>query len=87
MGVNKSRSKSLPALFTIIGVLGTFVGITLGLADFDVSPNKIEDSVSIPFEGLKFAFVTSIIGILSAIFLRIYNEQFLQMIQLMKLKP
>ena len=68
---DKSRSKSLPALFTIIGVFGTFFGITVGLSEFDVS--QIEDSVATLLEGLKFAFVTSVVGIAAAISLRVYN--------------
>ena len=72
-GRDKSRSKSLPALFTIIGVFGTFLGIALGLSDFDVNANKIEESVAVLLEGLKFAFTTSIIGIAAAIGLRIWN--------------
>jgi hypothetical protein len=72
-GSDKSRSKSLPALFTIIGVLGTFVGITIGLADFNVNPGEIEESVARLLDGLKFAFVTSIFGIFSAVGIRVYN--------------
>lgn len=72
-GSDKSRSKSLPALFTIIGVLGTFIGITIGLADFNVNPGEIENSVARLLSGLKFAFVTSIFGIFSAVGIRIYN--------------
>ena len=60
-GRDKSRSKSLPALFTIIGVFGTFLGIALGLSDFDVNANKIEESVAVLLEAQFCA--TSIIGI------------------------
>ncbi len=67
---DSSRIKSLPSLFTIIGVLGTFSGIAVGLAGFDVSPGEIEKSVGVLLEGLKSAFLTSIIGILAAILIR-----------------
>lgn len=43
-----------------IGVLGTFLGIFIGLMEFDTS--NIKESVPILLEGLKTAFVTSIIG-------------------------
>ena len=72
-GKDKSRSKSLPALFTIIGVFGTFFGIAVGLAEFNVNPGEIEQSVGKLLDGLKFAFWTSIIGIFSAIAIRVYN--------------
>ena len=57
-----------PALLTTIGVLGTFVGIFWGLIGFNVE--KIDESVPRLLEGLKFAFLTSILGILAAIRLR-----------------
>ena len=68
-----SRSKSLPSLFTIIGVFGTFLGIAMGLAGFDVSAGEIENSVASLLDGLKSAFWTSIIGIASAIYIRWKN--------------
>jgi len=68
-----SRSKSLPSLFTIIGVFGTFLGIAMGLAGFDVSAGEIENSVASLLDGLKSAFWTSILGISSAIYMRWKN--------------
>ena len=47
---------------TVLGILGTFVGIYLGLKDFDT--NNIEQSVPPLLAGLKTAFLTSIFGIL-----------------------
>ncbi len=63
-GLYRSGSTLLPTL----GVLGTFVGIALGLLDFDVS--NIDASVPPLLEGLKVAFMTSIIGLGSALLLR-----------------
>ncbi|MCK5717236.1 MAG: DUF1566 domain-containing protein [Thiomargarita sp.] len=50
-----------------IGVLGTFVGIVLGLLDFDTQ--NIYQSVPQLLEGLKLAFLTSICGLFLSIFL------------------
>lgn len=47
---------------TVLGILGTFIGIGLGLIEFDT--NNIEQSVPPLLEGLKTAFLTSIFGIL-----------------------
>ena len=58
-----------PALLTTIGVLGTFVGIFIGLVNFDVG--NIDKSVPLFLEGMKVAFVTSILGMGSAVFLRV----------------
>lgn len=56
-------------LMTTIGVLGTFTGIFIGLLDFDVS--NIDSSVPLLLEGLKIAFVTSIVGMAGAIVFRL----------------
>ena len=58
-----------PVLLTTIGVLGTFVGIFIGLVNFDVG--NIDKSVPLLLEGMKVAFVTSILGMGSAVFLRV----------------
>jgi len=52
-----------------VGILGTFVGIYLGLYKFDV--NHLEKSVPLLLEGMKFAFLTSIEGMGLAILLSI----------------
>lgn len=54
-----------PGLLTSLGVLGTFVGIVLGLLDFD--PRNIDKSIDTLLEGLKTAFLTSIVGMISAL--------------------
>ena len=64
----KSLDSAGPTLLPTLGVLGTFVGIALGLLDFDVS--NIDKSVPPLLEGLKVAFMTSIIGLGAAILLR-----------------
>jgi len=52
---------SIPTVFTTLGVFGTFIGIAIGLIDFDV--NNINKSIPSLLSGLKIAFFTSIIGI------------------------
>ena len=54
-----------PASLTSLGMLGTFVGIFLGLMDFDVF--AINASVPTLLAGLKLAFSTSILGLASAL--------------------
>jgi biopolymer transport protein ExbB/TolQ len=60
-----------PTTMTTLGVLGTFAGIYLGLLDFNVS--NIDASVPMLLEGLKIAFSTSIVGMGSAILLRLFQ--------------
>jgi chromosome segregation ATPase len=57
-----------PNILTGIGVLGTFTGIFYGLLDFDVQ--NIDASVPRLLEGLKIAFVTSILGMFGALIVR-----------------
>lgn len=49
-----------PSALATVGVTGTFLGIFLGLQQFDVA--AIDDSVPSLLEGLKTAFVTSLWG-------------------------
>ncbi|WP_028492287.1 hypothetical protein [Thioalkalivibrio sp. ALE19] len=58
-----------PALLTTLGILGTFLGVAIGLLDFDAA--RVEASVPALLEGLKLAFVTSIVGIALAALLRL----------------
>ena len=53
-----------PSILTSIGIFGTFLGVALGLMDFDTT--DIEGSVPQLIEGLKTAFWSSIAGLLAA---------------------
>ena len=55
----------LPTILSSLGILGTFIGIAVGLYTFDV--NNIDKSVPTLLEGLKLAFVSSIAGIIFTI--------------------
>lgn len=63
--VNSYLYDSIPTIFTTLGILGTFVGIYVGLMGFDVA--HITDSIPILLEGLKTAFITSIVGLIASI--------------------
>ena len=52
------------------GILGTFMGIVLGLVNFDV--DDIQGSIPQLLEGLKFAFTTSIAGMISSILIKLF---------------
>jgi hypothetical protein len=73
--VNLYIYSSIPNVFTTIGVLGTFLGIYLGLQDFDT--NNINKSIPTLLEGLKSAFTTSIIGITLSILFGRVSEYFI----------
>ena len=59
---------AVASIVTVIGVLGTFLGIAIGLYQFDTE--NIEASVPALLEGLKVAFVSSIVGIIGSILLK-----------------
>ena len=56
---------SIKSVIVTTGVLGTFVGIVYGLYNFDTS--NIEQSIPQLLDGLKTAFVTSVLGMFGAI--------------------
>lgn len=58
-----------------LGVLGTFVGIFIGLQDFNLE--SIESSIPALLSGLKTAFVTSIFGMFVSIVLSIFKAPLL----------
>ena len=62
----------IPSMLTSIGVLGTFVGILVGLLYFNVA--NIEASIPKLLEGLKIAFFTSVAGISLAMIFK-YSHQ------------
>ena len=57
-----------PAVLVSIGILGTFVGIVIGLLDFDA--HNIQDSIEYLLDGLKTAFITSLVGMTLSIALK-----------------
>lgn len=61
--INPYIFESIPQVFPTIGILGTFMGIAYGLWNFDVAPNKIENSIPDLIDGLKTAFFASIFGV------------------------
>ncbi|EPC01850.1 hypothetical protein L861_19560 [Litchfieldella anticariensis FP35 = DSM 16096] len=54
-----------PNLLTSLGILGTFIGIVIGLMHFD--PADIDNSITLLLSGLQTAFMTSLFGMASAI--------------------
>ena len=59
---------------TTLGILGTFVGIVYGLLHFDTG--NITDAVPLLLNGLKFAFITSIAGMVVSLILGLFPKQF-----------
>src|SRR5690606_6042084 len=49
-----------PAVLVSLGILGTFIGIVIGLLDFNA--HDIKNSIEGLLDGLKTAFITSLVG-------------------------
>ncbi|MCW9485220.1 type II Zorya anti-phage system protein ZorA2 [Klebsiella oxytoca] len=61
---NKFREYA-PTLMGALGILGTFIGIIIGLLNFNTE--SIDASIPVLLGGLKTAFITSIVGMFFAI--------------------
>lgn len=57
----------LPTLVSTLGVLGTFLGITIGLLAFDTA--DLDKSIPGLLDGLKTAFFTSLAGMIGSVIL------------------
>ncbi|WP_221800575.1 hypothetical protein [Oceanobacter mangrovi] len=58
-----------PNILTSLGIFGTFLGVALGLSEFDTS--DIQASVPTLMEGLKTAFWSSIVGLFGALTIKV----------------
>ena len=59
-----------PATMTSIGILGTFAGIYVAMLPLDFSAANMNDSVKALLNGMKTAFLTSLMGLGAAILFR-----------------
>ncbi|MDD2653067.1 MAG: hypothetical protein PHX44_08470 [Sulfurimonas sp.] len=69
MSIKKNSIRNFKGEIVSLGVLGTFIGIAIGLFGFDAT--DIKSSMPSLLEGLKTAFITSGIGIFFSIVLSI----------------
>ena len=64
--------KIIPSTFIGFGILGTFIGFSLGLDEInvvDADMKSITDGVQLLLNGLKNAFNTSIVGVFASVYL------------------
>lgn len=70
--LDQKTGKDLKSQIVSVGVLGTFVGIFIGLQAFN--PDDIINSVNEILVGLKTAFFTSIVGMSVSTILSIFQK-------------
>lgn len=66
-----------PSFLTAIGVLGTFVGLTMGLHDINIGTSDIEilkAGINSMMSGAAFAFVTSVWGVGLSLLLNFFEK-------------
>ena len=61
----RTYTNTATSILTVFGVLGTFIGIYSGLQDF--TTENLQSSIKELLDSLKFAFLTSIVGLGSAL--------------------
>lgn len=55
--------RTAPQLMVGLGIFGTFLGLSFGLYDLNISElDQIQDSIKVLIEGMKTAFYTSVVG-------------------------
>ena len=67
-----------PTLLTSLGILGTFIGIVIGLLNFDPTQSQLEASIGKLLDGLKTAFITSITGMGAGILFKVLSTTLLK---------
>ena len=59
--------QAVPGLMTSVGIFGTFWGVFIALYPLDFAPDKMTESIEALVDGMKTAFVTSLVGMGSGI--------------------
>ena len=69
-GMNMTFWQSYGGIFTGLGILGTFIGLTFGLSNLNMTSGDVEvlqEGIKQLLSGVESAFVTSLVGIFCAI--------------------
>ena len=68
-GINLKRMSVIPNILTSLGILGTFLGLSIAVAGFDsTSADGIQSSIKTLLEGMGTAFYTSVAGMACSLF-------------------
>ncbi|MBS4024837.1 MAG: anti-phage defense ZorAB system ZorA [Clostridia bacterium] len=71
----------IPGIFTSFGILGTFIGLAVGLSDINISNiDQLRHGIGGLLGGINIAFYTSVVGILSSIIWLILDRNVLKLI-------
>lgn len=75
----RQLASAIPGMITALGILGTFLGLILGLVSFDVSDTiTLRDSITNMMLGIRLAFLTSVTAIAASILWNLLDRLLLQ---------
>ena len=61
-------AEAIPGLMVSLGFMGTLIGLAVGLSGFDMADeNAIMTSIETLIPGMRYAFMTSIVGVIASI--------------------
>jgi hypothetical protein len=72
---------AIPSILTGLGILGTFLGLMMGLSQLDLGssdPDKLRDGITGLLGGATIAFSTSVWGIFSSIIFNILEKKWIK---------
>lgn len=73
--LNVKLVQTVPNLLTSLGILGTFLGLTLALVEFNSdSTDAIRSSINSLLGGMSTAFITSVFGMALSILFLVYSK-------------
>ncbi|MBU9723582.1 MULTISPECIES: MotA/TolQ/ExbB proton channel family protein [Bacillaceae] len=69
------------SVFILVGVLGTFIGLTMSLGSIDATGDQLVENVAAVLTGIDVAFATSIAGmglsLIMTVLIRVFNTEYL----------
>jgi len=83
-GLNMPFWQAYGGIFTGLGILGTFAGLTFGLYDLNMTSGDIDtlkDSIAKLLSGVQTAFATSLVGIGAALGYSVFHHALLKSFQ------
>lgn len=71
--------EAIPAIFVSLGILGTFWGITTGISEINsgAGVTELQTGINTLLAGMKFAFYSSIAGIVISLLYQLFDRLFL----------
>src|SRR5699024_6551713 len=69
------------SVFILIGVLGTFIGLTIALGSIDATGSQLVENIAAVLSGIDVAFYTSIAGmglsLIMTVLIKVFNTEYM----------